>query len=108
MTNFYNHFDDANDTPQYIERYHESHPDLVYATISPFVLPLYCRSIYQTVLIRDKPRQFIPYQPLLLLIPPNLIIHLPHMTLPPYNLPITFLLHLLMIFFVSDRDIPIS
>ena len=111
---------DPSATPQYIDIYHEDQPDPTSAAISPFVSTLYLPRPSQPVLIRDTPRQFIPYRPLLLLVTPHQIIHPPQTPLKPENLPLTLMLHLLLpslyrieispyprpIFWPLDKEIP--
>ena len=88
--NFSKQFDDPDATPK--DKYHESNPDSASSNIYPFVSPLYRPCLSRPVIIRYTQRQFLPYQPLLLLIPPHLIIHIPHTPLPPENLPLPILM----------------
>ena len=63
---------------------------------SPFVTPSYHPRPPQTVIIRYTLRQFLPYQPLLLLMTPHLILRPPQIPLSPDNSHLHILLNLML------------
>ena len=94
--NFSNRFDYLAATTQDRKKNHESPPDPESTTISPFVPPLYRLRPSQPAFIRDTPGKVLPYQPLLLLMPPDMILHPPQTPLPTDNFPLPLLLHILL------------